>query len=229
MQLVEPAVGGTLNVLESCAKAGSVKRVVMTSSMAAVAYKQADKDHVFTSEDWSDVELLKKKELWYMLRYGGRGMQLLEPVCSLCFWLCVCSKTLAEQAAWDFVNKQDKFDMVSINPTLTTGPILQPVLNTSTSVVLDLLVGPSPPFRLPFRSVPDALCVVPVSRRAAINSSPSRRSSLWTCVTLRMRMSTPFRARWLLASDTSLWPAVCPWWTLLTCFRAWRRKASAQP
>ena len=85
MQLVEPAVGGTLNVLESCAKAGSVKRVVMTSSMAAVAYKQADKDHVFTSEDWSDVELLKKKELWYMLRYGGRGMQLLKPVCSLCF------------------------------------------------------------------------------------------------------------------------------------------------
>lgn len=65
-------------------------------------------------------------------------------------FLCVCSKTLAEQAAWDFVNKQDNFDMVSINPTLTTGPILQPVLNTSTSVVLDLLVGPSPPFACRF-------------------------------------------------------------------------------
>lgn len=117
-QLVEPAVGGTLNVLESCKKVDSVKRVVLTSSIAAIAYKDASADHLFTSEDWSDEEFLREREMWYML-----------------------SKTLAEKAAWDFVGKQSAFDMVSINPTLVTGPMLQPVLNSSTNVILNLLKG----------------------------------------------------------------------------------------
>lgn len=118
-QLLEPAVGGTLNVLESCAKQSSVKRVVVTSSIAAVAYKDVGADHVFTADDWSDEDLLRRRENWYML-----------------------SKTLAERAAWDFVQDNNTgFDMVSINPTLVTGPMLQPVLNTSTEVVLKFLNG----------------------------------------------------------------------------------------
>lgn len=37
-ELIDPAVKGTLNVLNTCAKTSSVKRVVLTSSIAAVAY-----------------------------------------------------------------------------------------------------------------------------------------------------------------------------------------------
>lgn len=67
-QLLNPAVGGTLNVLESCAKSASIKRVVLTSSIAAVAYKEVEANHVFTDQDWSDEDLLRRQEMWYMLR-----------------------------------------------------------------------------------------------------------------------------------------------------------------
>lgn len=51
------------------------------------------------------------------------------------------SKTLAEKAAWKFLaDNATPFDMCAINPTLVTGPMLQPVLNTSTGVVLKFLV-----------------------------------------------------------------------------------------
>ena len=55
-------------MLDSCAKTPSVKRVVLTSSVAAVAYKDVGPDHVFTSDDWSDEDMLRSKEMYYMLR-----------------------------------------------------------------------------------------------------------------------------------------------------------------
>lgn len=66
-------MGGTLNVLESCAKSASIKRVVLTSSIAAVAYKEVEANHVFTDKDWSDEDLLRRQEMWYMLRCAGAG------------------------------------------------------------------------------------------------------------------------------------------------------------
>ncbi|KAL9321851.1 hypothetical protein ACSQ67_009904 [Phaseolus vulgaris] len=50
------------------------------------------------------------------------------------------SKTLAEDAAWKFV-KENNIDLVTVNPALVSGPLLQPELNTSASVVLNLVNG----------------------------------------------------------------------------------------
>ncbi|XP_056691371.1 phenylacetaldehyde reductase-like isoform X1 [Spinacia oleracea] len=47
------------------------------------------------------------------------------------------SKTLAEEAAWDFV-KEHELDMVLINPAIVIGPLLQPTINTSSFAVLSL-------------------------------------------------------------------------------------------
>ncbi|WOH15200.1 hypothetical protein DCAR_0934737 [Daucus carota subsp. sativus] len=118
-ELIDPAVKGTLNVLRSCAKARSVKRVVLTSSIAAVTYNGRPKTpDVIVDETWfSDIEICRKRKLWYVL-----------------------SKTLAEDAAWKFA-KERGIDMVTINPAMVIGPLLQPSLNTSAAEILNLIKG----------------------------------------------------------------------------------------
>ncbi|CAN6483297.1 unnamed protein product [Victoria cruziana] len=87
-ELIDPAVKGTLNVLQSCAKSPSIRRVIVTSSMAA---------------------------FWYSL-----------------------SKTLAEKHAWKFA-EEAKMDIITINPAMVLGPLLQPTLNSSVSLILGLI------------------------------------------------------------------------------------------
>ncbi|KAB1226398.1 Cinnamoyl-CoA reductase 1 [Morella rubra] len=118
-ELIDPAVKGTLNVLKSCAKSPSVKRVVLTSSIAAVAYNGRPRTpDVVVDETWfSDPEICKAVKQWY-----------------------VVSKTLAEEAAWKF-SKEEGLDMVAINPAMVIGPLLQPTLNTSAGVISNLANG----------------------------------------------------------------------------------------
>ncbi|XP_059431324.1 phenylacetaldehyde reductase-like [Corylus avellana] len=118
-ELLDPAVKGTLNVLNSCAKAPSVKRVVLTSSIAAVAYNGRPRTpDVVVDETWfSDPEFCKQGQQWY-----------------------VVSKTLAEEAAWKFA-KEKGIDLVAINPSMVIGPLLQPTLNTSADVILKVING----------------------------------------------------------------------------------------
>ncbi|CAN6697020.1 unnamed protein product [Malus baccata var. baccata] len=118
-ELIDPALKGTLNVLRSCAKFPSIKRVVITSSMAAVAFngKPLAPDVVVDESWFSDVAVCEKSKLWYMI-----------------------SKTLAEEAAWKFA-KENGIDIVTINPGLVIGPLLQPTQNTSVEPVLKLVNG----------------------------------------------------------------------------------------
>ncbi|KAI5341951.1 hypothetical protein L3X38_009826 [Prunus dulcis] len=118
-ELIDPALKGTLNVLRSCAKVPSIKRVVITSSMAAVAFngKPLAPDVIIDESWFSDLAVCEKLKLWYMI-----------------------SKTLAEDAAWKFT-KENRIDMVAINPGLVIGPLLQPTLNTSVEPVLKLING----------------------------------------------------------------------------------------
>ncbi|XP_042044698.1 phenylacetaldehyde reductase-like [Salvia splendens] len=118
-ELIDPAVKGTLNVLRSCAKAPSVKRIVLTSSVAAVAYngKPRTPEVVVDETWWSSPEVCEQMQMWYVL-----------------------SKTLAEDAAWKFV-KEKGIEMVTINPAMVIGPLLQPTLNTSSAAILNLING----------------------------------------------------------------------------------------
>ncbi|KAI5419791.1 phenylacetaldehyde reductase [Lathyrus oleraceus] len=118
-ELIDPAVKGTLNVLKSCAKSPSLKRVVFTSSNAAVAYNTRPKNPgVIVDETWfSDPDFCRESQFWYIL-----------------------SKTLAEAAAWEFVNEH-KIDMVVLNPTMVAGPLLQPEVNESVEPILDIING----------------------------------------------------------------------------------------
>lgn len=114
--LIVPAVEGTLSVLRACAKTSSVKRVVMTSSCAAVGWEVRHQDsQTRTEEDWSDTTRIDT--------YSK-------------------SKTLAEKAAWDFVHDlpdDEKFELVVINPSLVLGPPLHGTVCSSVDIMKKLL------------------------------------------------------------------------------------------
>jgi len=50
------------------------------------------------------------------------------------------SKTLAEEAAWKF-SRDNRLEIVTINPAMVIGPLLQPTLNTSAEAILKLING----------------------------------------------------------------------------------------
>jgi dihydroflavonol-4-reductase len=118
--LIRPAVDGALRALRA-AKAASVRRVVLTSSVAAVAISVTPRNgKAFTEEDWSDAD-------------------------SPATTAYAKSKTLAERAAWAFVRENEgAIDLTCINPTLVVGPPLDTDYGTSIEVVERLLRGKDP-------------------------------------------------------------------------------------
>ncbi|XP_022139393.1 cinnamoyl-CoA reductase 1 isoform X2 [Momordica charantia] len=114
-EVIEPAVKGTLNVLEACLEA-KVKRVVVVSSVAAVVFNPSwPQGQVMDESCWSDKEYCKATKNWYFL-----------------------SKTEAESEALEF-GKRRGLDVVTVCPSFVMGPILQPTVNASTLVILKLL------------------------------------------------------------------------------------------
>ncbi|ONI20536.1 hypothetical protein PRUPE_2G021500 [Prunus persica] len=118
-EIVDPAVNGTLNVLKSCVKFSTVKRVVLTSSMASVMLsgKPLTSDVVIDETCYSDQVVCENHKQWYML-----------------------SKTLAEKAAWEYA-KGNGIDLVIMNPGFVIGPLLQPTLNLSVELIQNLISG----------------------------------------------------------------------------------------
>jgi len=119
--LIKPAVDGTLRVLNACSKA-HVKKVVLTSSVAAVAYGHGA-EKTYDESDWSNT---------------GEDSGI-TPYAK--------SKTLAEKAAWNFVEELDpdkKFDFTVINPVGVFGPMLTRDIGTSNSLVSRLINGELP-------------------------------------------------------------------------------------
>jgi len=118
--LVRPAVDGALRALRAAHKAG-VNRVVMTSSSVAVSYGNAPKNGpLFTEDDWSEAD--------------GSGISAYGK-----------SKTLAERAAWDFVeNEAPDLDLTTINPVFVMGPPLDGNYGTSIRVIERILAAKDP-------------------------------------------------------------------------------------
>jgi len=125
-QIIDVAVQGTRNVLDSVARVPSVKRIVMTSSIAAVmSYDQQDK--TYTEDDWCTSD---------DLRLDPYGM----------------GKTQSERLLWEFAEKHaDRVQAVAINPSVVIGPPLaKHHIRSSLSFIRDL-VGWSYPACVPMR------------------------------------------------------------------------------
>lgn len=120
-ELIEPAVQGTANVLNSASEVSSVKRVVVTSSCAAIYTDAIDSVNApggqLTEDIWNTTASLDYQPYSY-------------------------SKTLAEKKAWEIAQSQEQWDLVTINPCFVLGPALNPHNTTSESVnVLKMLGG----------------------------------------------------------------------------------------
>jgi nucleoside-diphosphate-sugar epimerase len=118
--LVRPAVEGTARALNAALGAG-IERIVLTSSMAAIAYGY-DKARTapFTAADWTDL--------------GGRGCNAY-----------VESKTLAERRAWEIMKAAGReTDLATINPSAIFGPLLDDDPGTSAVLIQRLLNGSIP-------------------------------------------------------------------------------------
>lgn len=116
--LVDPAVRGTLSVLAAAAKSPGIKRVVLTSSMAAVTDEPDGR--ILTENDWNTRSSLTRNPYYF-------------------------SKAEAERAAWQFMKDHEpRFDLVVINPFMVIGPSLAPTLNTSNQILLDIANGTYP-------------------------------------------------------------------------------------
>lgn len=119
-ELIVPAREGTLRVLRAAQQAG-VRRVVLTSSFAAIGYGHPpDRTDPFTERDWSNLDS----------PHIGAYQK---------------SKTLAERAAWDFVSREGcSLELASINPVGIFGPALGREVGTSIGIIRDILKGKLP-------------------------------------------------------------------------------------
>lgn len=117
-ELIAPARDGALRVLRA-ARDGGVKRVVLTSSFAAVGYGSEPASRIYTEEDWSVPDT----------KLGAYAK----------------SKTLAERAAWHYVESEGgALELATVNPVAIYGPVLGPGLSTSVELVRHLLDGSLP-------------------------------------------------------------------------------------
>jgi len=118
-ELIIPAREGTLRVLRAARNAG-VKRVVLTSSFAAIGYGRKDHTIPYSEADWTDP--------------NAEGVQAYPK-----------SKTLAERAAWDFIAKEGgSLELSVINPVGVFGPVLGPDYSASILIVQRLMDGSLP-------------------------------------------------------------------------------------
>ncbi|KAH9654673.1 tetraketide alpha-pyrone reductase 1 [Citrus sinensis] len=142
-EIIEPAVNGTLNVLRSCQKNPSLRRVVLTSSSSTVRIRyDFDSKIPLDESSWSSVDLCESLQLMiFALIY----LFLRNYVLRKKIWYAL-SKILAEKAAWEFCG-HNGIDLVTILPSFVIGPSLPPDLCSTASDVLGLLKGEKEKFQ----------------------------------------------------------------------------------
>lgn len=120
-ELVDPALMGTKNVLNAASKSGTIKKVILTSSVAAVFGDNSDMANLglkeFTEKNFNETSTLQHQPYSY-------------------------SKVLAEREAWKLEKEQSNWKLIVMNPSFVMGPPLSKTSNSgSISFIQDMLGG----------------------------------------------------------------------------------------
>ncbi|GET34427.1 NAD-dependent epimerase [Prolixibacter bellariivorans] len=120
-ELVDPALQGTRNVLLSANITPSLKRIVLTASVATIygdaIESQNTPNGTFTDRDWNETSSLSHQPYSY-------------------------SKTVAEKEAWKMEREQDQWELVTVHPGFVLGPSLTPRTDsTSIDFMISFLNG----------------------------------------------------------------------------------------
>ncbi|KAH9626821.1 hypothetical protein KSS87_002466 [Heliosperma pusillum] len=116
--IIDPIVQGTKNVLNSCIKSTTLKKVVLTSSCYAI--NQRDDVHQISlcnDSHWSDLDYCKRNNMWYAY-----------------------AKTVAEEMAWKTA-QETGLDLVVVLPSFVIGPLLNQQPSSTLKFLLDLIKG----------------------------------------------------------------------------------------
>jgi dihydroflavonol-4-reductase len=143
-EVIIPARDGALRVLKAARDAG-VKRVVLTSSYAAIGYGQPQQSAPFDETNWTNPD--------------GDDVRAY-----------VKSKTLAERAAWDFIAREGgALELSVVNPVAIMGPVLGADYSTSILLVRRLLDGDMPGCPRLFFGIVDVRDVADLHMRCMTN------------------------------------------------------------
>jgi len=120
--LIRPAKQGTVNVLKAASQNG-VNRIVITSSTAAIVYgkEKSGRNGIYNENDWTDISIIEDTTPYFR------------------------SKTIAERAAWDFIQADNSgLELSTICPGAILGPVLEKDFGTSANIVVKAMDGSMP-------------------------------------------------------------------------------------
>lgn len=143
-ELVVPARDGALRVLRAARNAG-VRRVVLTSSFAAIGYGRKHRGDAYSEEDWTEADAPNAPY--------------------------IKSKTIAERAAWDFMTREGgSLELSVINPVGIFGPVLGKDYSSSIGIIKAMLEGAMPGLPDIYFGVVDVRDVADLHLRAMTHS-----------------------------------------------------------
>lgn len=161
-ELILPTRDGTLRVLRTAQSEG-IRRVVFLSTVGAIIDGHQGENRAFDETDWTDI---------------GK--------CRLMYHK---AKTLAEQAAWDFIHSADnrsKMEMVSINPSSVHGPVLDKHYHTSVEYYRTIMHAEIPGVSRTLLPIVDVRDLVDVLEKAITESAASGRRFICSAATIQL-------------------------------------------
>lgn len=125
-EVIKPTVEGMISIMRACKEAGTVRRIVFTSSAGTVNLEERQRP-VYDEESWTDVDFCRR------VKMTG--------------WMYFVSKTLAEKAALAYAAEHG-LDLVTIIPTLVVGPFISASMPPSLITALALITGNAPHYSI---------------------------------------------------------------------------------